>query len=141
MESTARSPQEIPTIDAKTLAAAAAHLADEKKAESVEVVAVDEQLKIADYFVIVTGQNRNHVRAIYDELHVRLKAAGERHRPVEGADLGWWIVMDYGDVVVHVLQGEAREYYDIDRLYGECERMDWESVELPELPEGRRAQV
>ena len=141
METNTRHPQETPTIDAKTLAAAAAHLADEKKAENVKVVAVDEQLKIADYFVIATGQNRNHVRAIYDEIHVRLKAAGERHRPVEGADLGWWIVMDYGDVVVHVLQGEAREYYDIDRFYGECEQMDWGKVELPELPEGRRAQV
>ncbi len=111
------------------LAASIAQLADEKKAENVKVVAVDEQLKIADYFVIATGQNRNHVRAIYDEIHVRLKAAGERHRPVEGADLGWWIVMDYGDVVVHLLQAEARDFYDLEHLYEDAEQLDWRAVE------------
>jgi ribosome-associated protein len=94
---------------------------------------VTKQLKVADYFVIATGQNRNHVRAIFNELHVRLKAAGETHRPVEGADLGWWIVMDYGDVIVHLLQDEAREFYDIERLYADCKLADWESVETPEL--------
>ena len=57
---------------------------------------MSERLNVADYFVLATGQNRNHVRAIYNELHVRLKAVGESHRPVEGADLAWWIVMDYG---------------------------------------------
>ena len=94
---------------------------------------MDEQLKVADYFVLVTGKNRPHVRAIYDELHVRLKAAGERHRPVEGADLGWWVVLDYGDVVVHVFQDEARSFYDLERLYSECPTVDWESIEVPEL--------
>jgi len=88
---------------------------------------------VADYFVLVTGQNRNHVRAIYNELHVRLKALGEQHRPVEGSELGWWVVMDYGDVVVHVFQSEAREYYDLERLYSECGRLDWPSVSLPAL--------
>ncbi len=118
-------------IDAKILAATAATLADEKKAENIEVIAVDEQLKVADYFVVVTGQNRNHVRAIFNELHVRLKSMGEQHRPVEGADLGWWIVLDYGDVVVHVFQEEAREFYALESLYNECERVDWQAIDLP----------
>lgn len=89
---------------------------------------------MADYFVLVTGQNRTHVRALFDELHVRLKAMGEFHRPVEGADLGWWIVLDYGDVIVHLFQPEARAYYDLERLYGDCRRLDWTSVRLPEIP-------
>jgi ribosome-associated protein len=73
------------------------------------------------------------VRAIYDELHVKLKALGEKHRPVEGADLGWWIVMDYGNVVVHVLQDEARSFYDLEHLYGDCPEVDWR--ELEQAPE------
>ncbi len=86
---------------------------------------------MADYFVIVTGVNRPHVRALFDELHVRLKAAGERHMPSEGTDLGWWVVLDYGDVVVHLMQPEAREYYAIETLYADCPTVDWENVELP----------
>lgn len=89
---------------------------------------------MADLFVLVTGQNRTHVRALFDELHVRLKAMGEVHRPVEGAELGWWIVLDYGDVIVHIFQPEAREYYDLERLYGDSPRVDWRSVELPDVP-------
>lgn len=96
---------------------------------------MDAQIKVADYFVLITGQNRTHVRALYNELHVRLKAAGETHRPVEGADVSWWIVLDYGDVVVHLMQEEARAFYDIERLYADCARLDWETVEVPEFPD------
>ncbi|MEW6072061.1 MAG: ribosome silencing factor [Planctomycetota bacterium] len=126
-----------PAIDSKILAAAAARLADEKKAEDILIVDVSERLKVADYFVIVTGQSRTHVRALVDELHVRMKAAGERHLPVEGAALGWWVVLDYGDVVIHVMQPEAREFYDLDRLYGDCPHLeDWASL-APALPMAR----
>ena len=100
---------------------------------------MDEKLKVADYFVVITGLNRAHVRGLYNEAHVRLKAAGEQHRPVEGADLGWWVVLDYVHVVAHILQPEAREYYDLDNLYGDCELLDWASVETPELPLGAAA--
>lgn len=128
-------------IETKTLAATAARLADEKKAEDVQVIAVGDRLKVADYFVLATGRNRHHVRAIYDELHVRLKALGERHRPVEGAELGWWIVMDYGDVVVHVLQPEAREFYELERLYSDAERLDWRTIAGVDVTEGRAAEA
>lgn len=116
------------------MAAAAARLADEKKAVDIRVYDVAEHLKLADYFVVVSGLNRPHVKAIHEELHVRLKAAGETHARAEGADAGWWLVLDYGDVVVHVLQPEAREYYDLERLYAECPQLDWRSVPLPDLP-------
>jgi len=92
---------------------------------------------VLDYFVVVTGLNRPHVKALHQELHVRLKAAGETHRRAEGGDACWWVLLDYGDVVVHILQEEAREFYDLDQLYGECPMVDWEKVELPELPEPR----
>ncbi len=98
-----------------------------------------EQIKVADYFVIVTANSRPHVKAIYNELHVRLKAAGERHGKAEGLELAWWVLLDYMDVVVHVQQPEARDYYGLDLLYGECSELDWRSVPLPELPLTSRA--
>jgi ribosome-associated protein len=81
--------------------------------------------------VIITGHSRPHVKAIADELHVRLKALGERHSRMEGGDLGWWVLLDYIDVVIHVLQPEAREYYDLDGLYSQCPRVDLADVALP----------
>jgi ribosome-associated protein len=72
------------------------------------------------------------VRALENELHVRAKALGVRHNPVEGEGRHWWVVMDFHDVVVHILQPEARAYYDLDRLYTDCPRLDWESV--PPVP-------
>jgi len=116
-----------PEIDAKTLAATAARLAYEKKAEDVQVLEINERLRVADYFVVATGHNRTHVRALFNELHVQLKAMGETHRPVEGASLGWWVVLDYGDVVVHLFQKEAREYYDLEHFYGDCPKLDWQA--------------
>lgn len=117
------------------LAAAAALLADEKKAEDIHIFEVGDQFQIADYAVVLTGTSRPHVKALYDELHVRLKASGEQHRPVEGADLGWWILLDYGNVIVHILQPDARDYYDLETLYGDCKELEWQSVELPEIPD------
>ena len=116
-------------IEAKELAITAARIADEKRGEDILVLHVTEQLKVADYFVLITGANRPHARALCNELHVRLKALGERHLPLEGADLGWWVVLDYGDVVVHVMQPEAREYYDLERLYAECPRVEWQDAQ------------
>ena len=114
---------------------------DEKKAEDIEVIEVGDKLAVADYFVLVSGQNRTHVRALYNELHVRLKAGGELHRRVEGADLGWWTVLDFGDVVVHLFQPEARSFYDLEHLYGDCERLDWRSIEAADLPEPKQAEA
>ena len=115
-------------IDSKTFAATLAHWCREKKAEDISVCDVSERLGLADYFVLVTGLNRTHVRALENELHVRTKAIGQRHHPIEGQELHWWVVMDFGDVVVHLLQPEARHYYDLDRLYHDCEQLDWESI-------------
>jgi ribosome-associated protein len=123
-----------------TLAAAAAQLADAKKAVDVRVLALPRHSAIADYFVLASGLSRPQVKAITEELHVRLKALGARHGRIEGAAMGWWVLVDYGDVIVHVMQPEAREYYDLDGLYTEAEELDWRDVPVPELAAARRAQ-
>ena len=92
---------------------------------------MSEHLRVADYFVVITGHSRPHVKAIYDEIHVQLKALGEKHSKTEGTDLGWWVLVDYVDVVIHVLQPEAREYYDLDGLYAQCPRLELGDLPLP----------
>lgn len=87
--------------------------------------------------MVVTAESRPQVKAIYNELHVRLKAAGEQHAKAEGLELGWWVLVDYVDVVIHIQQPEAREYYGLDALYSECPELDWTTVDIPELPEPR----
>jgi ribosome-associated protein len=120
-----------PPIEAKTLAAFAAQLADAKKGVDIRVFDVSQHIKVADYFVLVSGHSRPHVKAMYEEIHVRAKAQGETHARAEGTDLGWWVLMDYGDVVIHILQPEAREYYALDQLYGDCPEVDWRAVSVP----------
>ena len=83
---------------------------------------------------MITGTSRPHVRAMYDDIHYRLKAAGQTHARAEGVDLGWWVLADFGDVVVHILQPEAREFYGLDDLYGECTQLDLTKEEVPTLP-------
>ena len=122
-------------IEPKQLAAAAATLALRKKGADIRVYDVSEHIKVADYFVLVSGLSRPHVKALYDEIHVQLKALGETHTRAEGADLGWWVLLDYVDVVVHILQPEAREYYALDALYRDCPELDVARVPLPELAE------
>jgi ribosome-associated protein len=121
-----------PAIESVHLAAAAAYLADQKKGLDVRVLEVGPQIKLVDYFVLVSANSRPHVKAILNEIRTRLKAAGVSSR-AEGTDLGWWVLLDFGDVVVHVMQPEAREYYDLDGLYQECREVEWQDLVPPEL--------
>ncbi len=85
--------------------------------------------------MLITATSRPQAKALYNEIHMRLKAAGELHRPVEADEVGWWALLDYGSVVVHVLQKEARDYYDLEHLYGACKELDWQAMDMPDLPE------
>ena len=111
-----------------------AYLADLMKGVDIRVLDVSNHTRVADLFVIVSGLSRPQVKAIYKDVHIQLKAAGEVHGRAEGDDLGWWVLLAYGSVVVHIMQPEAREYYDIDSLYSEADELDWRAIELPELP-------
>jgi len=101
------------------------------------VLELAESARVADFVVLATGKSRPQVRAMYEEIHSRMKAAGVRHARAEGVDLGWWILLDFGDVIVHLMQTEARQYYDLDGLYREAREVDWSKVERPALPSTR----
>lgn len=90
---------------------------EDKKASDIEVMDVAEQTSLAEYFVIASCQSTTQVRACADEVEEKLKEAGEEMLHSEGYRGGAWILLDYGDVVVHVMQEETREFYDIERLW------------------------
>jgi ribosome-associated protein len=104
-------------MEAKRKAEIAREALDSKKASDIEVLDVAEQTSLAEYFVIASCQSTTQVRACADEVEEKLKEAGEELLHSEGYRGGAWILLDYGDVVVHVMQEETRGFYDIERLW------------------------
>ena len=90
---------------------------DSKKALDIKVIKIQDISAIADYFVIATGTSSTHVKALADEVEAQLDEAGISVSHVEGYRSNSWILLDYVDVVVHVFSDEAREYYDLERLW------------------------
>jgi ribosome-associated protein len=90
------------------------------------VIEVGELIGITDHFVISSGSNERQVRAIAEEVERRLKAPAEGRSPrtIEGLDDARWVLMDYGDFVVHVFLEEARSFYDLERLWGDAPRLE-----------------
>jgi ribosome-associated protein len=104
----------------------AAEAAASKTDEPTVVIEVGDLLAITEYFVVASGSNDRQVRAIAEEVERRLKqhSEGRSPRTVEGLDDARWVLMDYGDFVVHVFLEEARRFYDLERLWGDAPRLD-----------------
>jgi len=111
-------------LDERVLAAL--HAASEKKALEPVVLDLREIASFTDYFVIVSGANERQVQAISDEIYESLKKSGQAAARVEGYKTAEWILLDFGDFVVHVFEQKARKFYDLERLWRESKR-----VELP----------
>ena len=101
----------------------ALHAASEKKAIDPVVLDLREIASFTDYFVIVSGANERQVQAISDEIYEQLKKAGHAAARVEGYKTAEWILLDYGDFVVHVFEQKARKFYDLERLWRESKRV------------------
>jgi len=112
--------------DIRQQAISAARAADDKKAIDPVILYVGEVLVIADFFIITSATNRRQVRTIAEEIEARLKLASGRapHR-VEGFDDLTWVLLDYGDFVVHVFAEESRRFYDLERLWRDVPRVEW----------------
>ncbi len=107
---------------ARTRAVDAARAGLDKKAEDVLVLDVRGLTSYADYFVLMTAESDRQAGAIADAVDERLKAQGATKVGVEGYESGRWILVDYGDVVAHVLSREARELYDLEGLWADAPR-------------------
>lgn len=113
---------------ARTLAVAAARAASEKLGGSPAVLAVGDVVGIVEYFVVTSGRNPPQVKAIVDEVErVAAVELNRRPRGVEGLDGRRWVLIDFGDVVVHVFDAEEREHYRLERLYADVPTVVWEA--------------
>ncbi len=111
-------------MDSKKLALLCGDLADNKKAENIVILDVRELSSVTDYFVIVSGTSEPHLRAIVDEISDRLREEhGLRPKAVDGTLHTAWVVLDYFDVIVHVMRADVRERYDLETLWGDAPRV------------------
>lgn len=101
------------------LAKEIAQILDGKKGHEVKVLSVEGKTSITDYFVLCTGNSRTQVKALAGEVEHAAGLRGVDPDNVEGRGNDSWIVLDYGNVIVHVFSREAREFYNLDKLYGD----------------------
>ena len=96
---------------------------DADKAEEIVTIDLSNKTTIADYMVIATGRSQRQLAAMADHLAMKLKPAGLGHVPVEGKDRGDWVLIDAGDVIVHLVRPEARAHYNLEKMW---------AIEMPE---------
>jgi ribosome-associated protein len=111
-------------MDSKKLAQLCRDFADNKKAENIAILDVRKVSSVTDYFVIASGTSEPHLRAIVDEITDKLRSE-HALRPVrtDGSLRGAWVVLDFFDVIVHVMRTDAREHYNLESLWGDAKRV------------------
>lgn len=95
-----------------------------KKAEDISVIDISGVSVLADYFIIANGNNKSQVQALIDSVEEKLGRAGHNPKNVEGYQTGNWILMDYGDVIVHVFDRQNRLFYDLERIWRDGKKVD-----------------
>ena len=116
-----------PLPDARDRALVAAGAASSKKGDDIVILEVGEIIAIIDFFVLVSASNTRQVRTIVDEVEAAMRSYdGSRPIGLEGKDDASWVLLDYGDVVVHVFLDETRAFYDLERLWADAPRLDFE---------------
>lgn len=90
---------------------------EDKKAEDIKVIDISQLTVIADYFIIAGGSNRSQIQALSDNVAEKLGRAGHPLKQMEGYDTANWVLMDFGDVIVHVFDKENRLLYDLERIW------------------------
>ena len=109
------------------MARAAADAVFEKNGTDIVLLDVEDSFFLTDVFVIATGSSRTNVQALADHVEERLaRSHGVKPLRVEGRSEGEWVLVDYGDIIVHIFQGAPREFYSLERLWGDAGRIRWE---------------
>ena len=117
-----------PAPDTSRRAAVAARAADDKQGSEIVVLDVGDIISITERFVLVSAANTRQVRTIVEEVEAALKGYGDDGpRAIEGLDDASWVLMDFGDVIVHVFLAETRAFYDLDRLWGDAPVEEWDT--------------
>lgn len=113
------------TPDPRSLAEEIYHVLDAHRGEDIAVLRVGEKIDITEYFVLCTAHATTHVRLLTDEVEFKLGEAGVKPFASEGrGDKNSWMVLDYGTVMVHIFTRDAREFYNLDKLYSDTEKVE-----------------
>jgi len=111
-------------MDSRKLALLCRELADNRKAEDIVILDVRELSSVTDYFVITSGTSEPHLRAIMDEITERLRDDYQlRPKAIDGTLQAAWVVLDYFDVIVHLMRTDLRQRYDLETLWGDAPRV------------------
>lgn len=110
--------------NSKEMVALACQALDDKKGKDIKIIDIHEVSVIADYFVIASGSNQNQVQAMADNVDEELGRVGYEAKQVEGTKNSTWILMDYGDVIIHVFDEENRLFYDLERIWRDGKELD-----------------
>ena len=103
-----------------------AQTAQDHKGKDILVLDLRGLTPIFDFFVIATGSSRRQVHTLTEEIDAAMRGQGEQRLSIQGYDTSRWIAQDYGDIVVHIFDAEARDYYGIEELWADAPRIDWE---------------
>lgn len=104
-------------MTSKELAKLAVKALDDKKGEDITVIDISEVSVLADYFIIAGGSNRSQIQAMADNVDEMIGKNGGSLRQIEGYDTGNWVLLDFGDVIVHIFDRENRLFYDLERIW------------------------
>lgn len=111
-------------FEPREMALRIAEAAEERRAQELAILDMRGLMTICDYFVICSGRSRQHVDAIGEEIEDQMSAAGIEPRHVEGIPDSSWVILDYLDVVVHIFEPEAREFYNLEGLWHDAARIE-----------------
>ena len=115
----------------KEIAIAVTKALDEKKGLDIKLLKIDKVSSLADYFLICTGTSNTHVKTLCDYAEYAMEQLGEPMLGREGHRGNAWELLDYGSVVVHVFTDEARQFYNLERLWADAEQIDLSNILLP----------
>ena len=114
--------------DIKKLAGIVINALEDKKAEDIRVIDISEISILADYFIIANGSNSRQIQAFADEIEQKLAQEGCHLKQAEGYDSANWILLDFGDLIVHLFDKENRSFYNLERIWRDGKQIDPETL-------------
>lgn len=100
---------------------------NDKKARNINAIHVGELTVIAEYFIMATATSQNHIKSLADEVEEKLEEAGFKADHIEGRATGW-LLLEYSGVVIHIFSSEARDYYNLDRMWSDGDKLDLDNI-------------
>jgi ribosome-associated protein len=116
------------TVNSLALAEEIVKILDANKAGQLKLLRVNDRTVVTDYFVICTGNSNTHIKSLSGEVEYKLGEKGVKPMGIDGYDSGLWIVMDYGNVMLHIFNREQRDFFKLEKLWADAEDIDIENI-------------